>query len=128
MRVQRSSPGIHNSIVSCTKRTRGPFLKSPCDFPGPKSNIPVKMQRLKARVLTNKRTYFVLLTVSSIMLSGKLFELTTTDFGATVFIYYYSFKIIPRFCLAKSTSLIHHNQLLMTKFGRILTLTRLRHR
>ena len=37
---------------------------------------------------------------------------------------YYSFKIFPQFWLAKSTRLIHHNQLLMTKFGRILTLTR----
>ena len=38
--------------------------------------------------------------------------------------YYYSFKIFPRFWLAKSTSLIHHNQLRMTKFERILTSTR----
>ena len=37
---------------------------------------------------------------------------------------YYSFKIFPRFWLAKSTRIIHHNQLLMTKFGRILCLTR----
>ena len=37
---------------------------------------------------------------------------------------YYSFKIFARFWLAKSTRLIHHNQLLMTKFGRNLTLTR----
>ena len=37
---------------------------------------------------------------------------------------YYSFKIFPRFWLAKSTRFIHHNQLLMTKFGRILTLMR----
>ena len=34
---------------------------------------------------------------------------------------YYSFKIFPRFWLAKSTRLIYHNQFLMTKFGRILT-------
>ena len=37
---------------------------------------------------------------------------------------YYSFKIFPGFWLAKSTCLIHHNQLLMTKFGRILCLAR----
>ena len=37
---------------------------------------------------------------------------------------YYSFKIFPRFWLAKSTLIIHHNQLPMTKFGRILCLTR----
>ena len=35
---------------------------------------------------------------------------------------YYSFKIFPRFWLAKSTCIIHHNQLLMTKFERILCL------
>ena len=33
-------------------------------------------------------------------------------------------KYFPRFWLAKSTRIIHHNQLLMTKFGRILCLTR----
>ena len=38
--------------------------------------------------------------------------------------HYYSFKIFPRFWLAKSTRIIHHNQLRMTKFGRILCLTR----
>ena len=38
--------------------------------------------------------------------------------------FYYSFKIFPRFWLAKSTRMIHYNQLLITKFGRILSLTR----
>ena len=37
---------------------------------------------------------------------------------------YYSFKIFPQFWLAKRTRIIHQNQLLMTKFGRILCLTR----
>ena len=37
---------------------------------------------------------------------------------------YYSFKIFPQFWLVKSTSIIHHNQLRMTKFGSILFLTR----
>ena len=36
---------------------------------------------------------------------------------------HYSFKIFPQFWLAKSTRIIHHNQLLITKFGRILCLT-----
>ena len=35
---------------------------------------------------------------------------------------FYSFKIFPRFWLAKSTRIIHHNQPLMTKFGRMLRL------
>ena len=36
--------------------------------------------------------------------------------------HYYSFKIFPRFWLAKSMRIIYHNQLLMTKFWRILRL------
>ena len=38
--------------------------------------------------------------------------------------FYYSFKIFPQFWLAKSTRITHHNQLLMTKFRRILSSTR----
>ena len=38
---------------------------------------------------------------------------------------YYSLKIFPRFWLAKSTRIIHHNHLLMTKFGSILRLMNL---
>ena len=41
--------------------------------------------------------------------------------------YYYPFKIFPQFWLAKSTLMIHHNQLLMTRFGRILCLARNKH-
>ena len=37
---------------------------------------------------------------------------------------YSSFKICPQFWLAKRTRIIHHNQLLTTKFGWILCLTR----
>ena len=39
---------------------------------------------------------------------------------------YDSFKIFTPFWLAKSTRIIHHNQLLMTKFGGILGLNRWR--
>ena len=35
---------------------------------------------------------------------------------------YYSFKIFLHFWLANSTRIIHHNQLLLTKFGRTLQL------
>ena len=42
----------------------------------------------------------------------------------TLNVHYYSFKIFPQFWLAKSTLTIHHKQLLMTKFGRILCLMR----
>ena len=34
--------------------------------------------------------------------------------------YYYSFKIFHRFWLFKTTRIIHHNQLLFTKFGKNL--------
>ena len=37
---------------------------------------------------------------------------------------YYSFKIFPQFWLVKTTRIIHHNQLRMTKSGSILCLTR----
>ena len=60
--------------------------------------------------------YYYLLSSLSLSLSSSLSLLS--------FNYYYSFKIFPQFWLAKSTRIIHHNQLLMTKFGRILCLTR----
>ena len=41
-----------------------------------------------------------------------------------IIMYYYSFKIFPHFWLVKSTHIIHRNQLRMTKFGRMLCLTR----
>ena len=34
--------------------------------------------------------------------------------------YYYSFKIFPRFGLVETTRIIHHKQLLFTKFGKNL--------
>ena len=50
----------------------------------------------------------------------------TISLIASVKLHYCSFKIFPQFWLAKSTRIIHHNQLLMIKFGRILCLTRKR--
>ena len=38
--------------------------------------------------------------------------------------FYYSLKIFPQFWFAKSTCIIHYNQLMTTKFGRILCLMR----
>ena len=37
-----------------------------------------------------------------------------------IIVIYYSFKIFPRFWLVKTTRIIHHNQLLFTKFGKNL--------
>ena len=45
-------------------------------------------------------------------------------YNALINRHYYLFKISFQFWLAKSTRIIHHNQLLITKFGRILCLTR----
>ena len=47
----------------------------------------------------------------------------TISLIASVKLHYCSFKIFPQFWLAKSTRIIPHSQLLMTKFGRILCLT-----
>ena len=43
-----------------------------------------------------------------------------TAFSKTIYNNYYSFKIFPRFGLVETTSIIHHNQLLFTKFGKNL--------
>ena len=53
---------------------RGPFLKSSGDFTGPKSNIQIEIQRIRAQVLANKLLYFVSLTDSFIMLDAKLLK------------------------------------------------------
>ena len=45
-------------------------------------------------------------------------------FARFYILFYNSFKIFPQFWLAKSTRIIHHKQLLMTKLGRILCLKR----
>ena len=45
-------------------------------------------------------------------------------FARFYILFYNSFKIFPQFWLAKSTRIIHHKQLLMTKFGSILCLKR----
>ena len=54
---------------------RGPFLQSPDNFWGPKSNIQIEIKRIKARVLDSKILHFVSLTDSFIMLDAKLLKL-----------------------------------------------------
>ena len=44
----------------------------------------------------------------------------TASHGTHKKINYYSFKIFPRFGLVETTRIIHHNQLLFTKFGKNL--------
>ena len=87
-----------------------PFaVSSPCQSKRKKNNIHIYIDRyinLKWRQKT---------------VSVKATEKVTHSW---VKLHYYSSKIFPQFWLAKSTRIIHHNQLLMTKFGRILCLTR----
>ena len=58
------------------------------------------------------------LSLSLLLTCGTTY--LTTSVYVTIKYIYYSFKIFLRFWLAKSTRIIHHNHLLMTKFGRIL--------
>ena len=46
---------------------RGPFLQSPDNFSGPKSNIQIEIKRIGARVLGSKLLHFVSLTDSFII-------------------------------------------------------------
>ena len=56
------------------RRSRGPFLESPVNFTGPKSNIQIEIKRIRARVLAIKLLHFVSLTDSFIMLDAKLLK------------------------------------------------------
>ena len=48
-------------------------------------------------------------------------SLASDNYGRRIHnIFYYSFKIFSRFGLVKTTRIIHHNQLLFTKFGKNL--------
>ena len=52
----------------------GPFFESPGNFSGPKSNIPIEIQRIRAGVLASKLLHCVSLTDSFIMLNAKLLK------------------------------------------------------
>ena len=54
--------------------SKGPFLESPGNFSGPKSNIQIEIYRIRARVLADKLLHFVSLTDSFIMLDAKLLK------------------------------------------------------
>ena len=66
-----------------------------------------------SRWVTLKRLEFVA-SLSHISLKILGFLLHADKFD------YYSFKIFPRFGLVETTRIIHHNQLLFTKFGKNL--------
>ena len=60
--------------VSGRNKTWGPFLESPVNFSGPKSNSQSEIKRTRARVLASKLLHFVSLTDSFIMLDAKLLK------------------------------------------------------
>ena len=66
-----------NWALMLASRTRGSFLESPGNFSGPKSNIQIEIQRIRARVLASKLLHFVSLTDSFITLDACL--LYTSD-------------------------------------------------
>ena len=49
-----------------------------------------------------------------------LFRVVLSSGAGKDIAHYYSFKIFPRFGLVETTRIIHHNQLLFTKFGKNL--------
>ena len=53
---------------------RGPFLKSPANFSGTKSNFQIEIKRIRVLVLANKLLHFFSLTDSFIKLDAKLLE------------------------------------------------------
>ena len=63
---------VHQAFLAGVPR--GPFLESPSNFSGPKSNIEIEIKRIRARVLASKLPHFVLLTDSFIMLDAKLLK------------------------------------------------------
>ena len=57
-----------------TGRIRGPFLESPVNLTGPKSNIQIEVERIRTRVLASKLVHFVSLTDSFVVLGAKLLK------------------------------------------------------
>ena len=63
-----------DSFSETEKPTRGPFLESPVNFSGPKSNIQIEIKRIRAWVLASRLLHFVSLTDSFIMFDAKLLK------------------------------------------------------
>ena len=60
--------------TSMLRHDQGPVSRRPGNFSGPKSNIQIEIQRIRAQVLTSKLLHFVSLTDSFIMLHAKLLK------------------------------------------------------
>ena len=78
-------------------------------------------QREVKFVLTGSFIYlFIIIIIIVIIISSSSSSYNKiNNYHNYCYHYYYSFKIFLRFWLAKIPRIIHHNQLLSTKFGRI---------
>ena len=63
-----------NHMTEPLQEIWGPFLESPGNFSGPKSNIQIEILRKRAGFLASKLLHFVSLTDSFITLDAKLLE------------------------------------------------------
>ena len=74
LREKSQKTECKQSIYSVFHRPWGPFLESPGNFTGPKSNIQIEISRVRARVLASRLLHFVSLTDCFIMLDAKLLK------------------------------------------------------
>ena len=111
---------IQNITIEEEKTTTGKVLFSVAKV----SRITTWLENFAAKLKIQMRSYNIILPYPlSSMTFLYLYECCSVQ--KTIKLYYYSFKVFPWFWLAKSTSIIHHNPLLMTKFERILQLINL---
>ena len=74
LKPQDTKRPLGRCCIATKFQTRGPFLESPGNFSGPRSNIQIEMWRVRARVLVSKLLHFVSLTDSFIVLDAKLLK------------------------------------------------------
>ena len=65
---------FHTWLHPDGRGTWGPFLESPVNLTGPKSNIQIEVERIRTRVLASKLVHFVSLTDSFVVLGAKLLK------------------------------------------------------
>ena len=71
---KRKTGAVAKHSLKQTAQRWGPFLESPGNFTGPKSNIEIEILRISARALASKLLHFVSLTDSFVMLDSKLLK------------------------------------------------------
>ena len=76
------------------------------------------MEVLTARAVQNSQVFSMFDLKCQHFVQGKHEQNQSVFTHALTFIikHYYSFKIFAHYCLVKTTRIIHHNQLLLTKY------------